>query len=208
LVDRHQSHKAHQSPDALLARSMALVSQMPRHPLSGRSFAECPRGWRTPSSGVSKNCLSPFGDCFAFACPLPDKAFKMPEKGATDQPHQVEVHFGLAPRLIIERRPRNRQQAALRLDRQRLVGALNHPAPHLPVQSLSASSKKSFATASSPILPLMVCKQTTAGRWDMQRPDRFLVDLGSLLRATLEDVGGTLKQRLLPLMDHRRLSGM
>jgi hypothetical protein len=54
----------------------------------------------------------------------------------------------------------------------------------------------------------MVCKQTTAGRWDMQRPDRFLVDLGSLLRATLEDVSGPLKQRLLPLMDHRRLSGM
>jgi hypothetical protein len=42
----------------------------------------------------------------------------------------------------------------------------------------------------------------------MQRPDRFLVDLGSFLRATLENVGGPFKQRLLPLMDHRRLSGM
>ncbi len=152
LGDRHQSHKAHQAPDALLARSMALVSQMPRHPLPGRTFAECPRGWRTPSSGVSKNCLSPFGDCFAFACPLPDRAFKMPEKGATDQPHQAEVHPGLALRLVIKRRPRECRQAPLRPDRQRLVGALNHPAPHLPVQGLSASSKKSLATAGSPIL--------------------------------------------------------
>jgi hypothetical protein len=38
--------------------------------------------------------------------------------------------------------------------------------------------------------------------------NRVRADFGGLLRATLEDVGGPLKQRLLPLVDHRRLSGM
>ena len=31
LVDRHQAHKAHQSPDALFVHGVALVLQVPRH---------------------------------------------------------------------------------------------------------------------------------------------------------------------------------
>ena len=31
LVDRHQSHKAHQPPDALFVHGMAFILQMPRH---------------------------------------------------------------------------------------------------------------------------------------------------------------------------------
>jgi hypothetical protein len=38
-----------------------------------------------------------------------------------------------------------------------------------------------------------------------QRPDRLLVDLSGLLAASLEDVRRPVKQRPLPLMDHRRM---
>jgi hypothetical protein len=39
----------------------------------------------------------------------------------------------------------------------------------------------------------------------MQRPDSVLVDLSGLLAAPLEDVRRPVKQRLLPLVDHRRM---
>jgi hypothetical protein len=78
LVDRHQSHEAHQPPDALLVHGMALVLQVPGH--------------------------------------LPDAIERGVQKLLVDQQHEVEVHRRLALRRVIERRSRDRQQAALRPD--------------------------------------------------------------------------------------------
>lgn len=113
LVDRHQAHEPHQSPDALVIHKMALVLQVPLHLLH-----------------AAKRCL---------------------EELLVNHDHEVEVHHRLPHQLVVERRPRDGQQAALRPDRQARVVLLNHATPHLPVQGLSFRDKKSLATASSPI---------------------------------------------------------
>lgn len=76
LVDRHQTHEPHQSPDALVVHNMAFVLQVPRHLLH-----------------AVKRRL---------------------EELLVDYHHEVEVHGRLAHRFMVERRPRDRQQAALR----------------------------------------------------------------------------------------------
>ncbi len=83
LVERHQAHKPHQSPDALVVHGMALILQMPCHLLH-----------------AVERCL---------------------EELLVDHDHQVEVQGRLAHRLVLERRPTVRQQAALRPDRQAQV---------------------------------------------------------------------------------------
>ena len=40
----------------------------------------------------------------------------------------------------------------------------------------------------------------------MQNPNRVLIDHRGRLAAALKDVGRTVQQRLLPLMDHRRMN--
>jgi hypothetical protein len=86
--------------------------------------------------------------------------------------------------------------------------ALNHPAPHVPPQGLSFLSRKELATTSSPILPLMDCKQTTASQRDVQFLDLILVNCGRLSATPFKHAGCAFKQRALALVDHRRLSGM
>ncbi len=75
-----------------------------------------------------------------------------------DHTHQIEVQFCLTLRLVIKRRPGDRQQSALPRNLQIWKVRLNHLTPHLPVQGLSLRSKKSLATANSPIL---ACKSLT-----------------------------------------------
>ena len=124
---------------------------------------------------------------------LPDTVKRGFQELPVDALHQGEVHLGLATRLVVERRPRDRQQAALRPDRQGRMVGFDHLPPHLPVQGLSFRDKKIVGDCQlpDPGVPL---------------PDRLLVDLGGLLLpAALEDVRRPFEQRLLPLMDHRRL---
>ena len=83
---------------------------------------------------------------------LPDPVEGGVEELLVDKLHQAEVLLRLSDRFMIEGRARDRQQAALRTDRQRRMAPLNHPSPHLPVHGLSFRDKKSLATASSPIL--------------------------------------------------------
>ena len=89
---------------------------------------------------------------------LPHAVERGLQKLLVDQQHQVEVHRRLALRRVIERRSRDRQQAALRPDRQLGVVPFDHATPHFPVQGLSFRDKKSLATASSPIL---ACRSRT-----------------------------------------------
>ena len=83
--------------------------------------------------------------------------------------------------LVVERRARDRQKAALHPDRQHQVVSLDHPTPHLPVHGLSfrdievrtvapvgprKSHGASLATANSPILACndrTVSSSTSAG---------------------------------------------
>ena len=69
-----------------------------------------------------------------------------------DQTHQRQIERRFALGFVVERRARDRQQTALLGNRQAGMIHLNHGLPHLPVQGLSFRSKKSLATASSPIL--------------------------------------------------------
>lgn len=64
------------------------------------------------------------------------------EELPVDQPHQAEVLIRLSNRLVVERRARDRQQAALRPDRQRRVVPFDHSTPYFPVHGLSFRDKK------------------------------------------------------------------
>ena len=61
---------------------------------------------------------------------LPDAVKRGVQKLFVDQQHQVEVHLGLARRFMVKRRPRDRQQAALRPDRQLGMGPFDHALRH------------------------------------------------------------------------------
>jgi hypothetical protein len=80
LVDRHQTHKPHQSTNALVVHDLPLVPQVP--------------------------------------CHLLDPLKRRLKELIVDHHHEVEIHGSLAHRLVAERRSCNRQQAALRPDRQ------------------------------------------------------------------------------------------
>ena len=104
-----------------------------------------------------------------------------------DQPHEGEVHLGLAHCCVMEGRARDRQPG---------MGAFNHHVPHLPVQGLSFRGKKSLATASSPILAYS---------------DRTVFSSTSalfFLPAACEDVRCPFEQRFLPLMGHCRMQAV
>lgn len=70
--------------------------------------------------------------------------------------------------------------------------ALNHPAPDLPPQGWIFLYNNEFATAGSPISPLVVCTQTTAGRRDVQFFDLIIVEHRRLGAAPLKNSGGVI----------------
>jgi len=71
----------------------------------------------------------------------------LPAKWFVDLHHPVEVQRRYALRRVLKRRPRDRQQPALRPERQLGMGWFDHPPPHFPIQGLSFRDKKSLATA-------------------------------------------------------------
>jgi hypothetical protein len=75
-------------------------------------------------------------------CQLLDTAKRDVQKLLFDQAREFKVRRGLALRRIIQRRSRDRQQAAPRLDQQLWVLPFDHSTPHLPVQGLNCLTKK------------------------------------------------------------------
>ena len=109
-----------------------------------------------------------------------------------DQRHQAQVLGALSGRAMVEGRTRDRQQPALRGDRQ----------PRMALLYLARLTSRPKASAFA-----------TRNRWRLRAPDlrvqiahRIGIDLGHLdQRALLEHAGRTFQQCLLPLVNQRRL---
>jgi len=74
------------------------------------------------------------------------------EERRVDHPHQRQRFFGLGLWRIIERRSADRQQTALRRDRQIGVHLFDHPVPSIHAHRRHALAKKSRSTTNCPIL--------------------------------------------------------
>src|SRR5690606_25916551 len=89
-------------------------------------------------------------------CHLPDTVEGRVEEVLIKNPHQPKILRRFSDWFMMDRRARDRQQAALRADRQRWMAPINHPTPHLPVHGLSFRDKKSLATANKRLIAAFV----------------------------------------------------
>jgi len=101
-------------------------------------------------------------------CHLPDTVNRDVRELLVDQQHEVKVQRRLALRRVAERRPRDRQQAALRPDREPGMASLDHPVRHclpdqwrsnassLPGPGLELSCQKVFGDGQLPDLGMQV----------------------------------------------------